>query len=180
YTFYDIDVIDSELRSIGVELIAGLRIPIRRTKLFDYIDARSHSYQLGKNADYIIHCDDDFIFTDGKSTKDYRWSSGARYADCIRYLENNEACGAVICKGFLGGSHLGRKIVPMVGGFYETGLGVVLRGRNRTYPHLIDPLFTALGTGEDAALPITVMLHGYYVAKAFNCTTRRDITKKVV
>jgi glycosyltransferase involved in cell wall biosynthesis len=140
--------------------------------------ARTLGFDIVKDCDYIIMCDDDFQFTAG--TKCYPFSAGKRYIDAVEYLESNPACGSVIMKNFMGGSNLGRSIIPMQNGYFETALGAVVRGKDRPYKDIIDPYFLMPGVGEDVAIFITPIMNGYYVAKARNTPTKKDVTKKVL
>lgn len=81
--------------------------------------------------------------------------------------------------GFLGGSNHGRQVIPIFGGFFETALGVVLRGKNRGYKDLIDPRLKVIGGGSDPALFTTAVANGYYVAKTFNTPIVKEQNKKI-
>ena len=142
--------------------------------------ARMHSFQMATDADYLIMCDDDFRFRDGKSTHHFQWSAGERYLDAIEYLKNQKSCSAVFMKGYLGGLPSGRWILPMCSGFYETGLGIVIPGKSRPYKHIIDPQFLVTGAGEDTAIAITGIMQGYYPAKALNTAATKKPTKKML
>lgn len=179
YTDFDLERIGEGLPR-QVSFLAKGRKKFKDNSLFDYCGARLHSYSLDLEADYIISCDDDFRFTDGQSTNLYKWSSGERYMDCCKYLEQQKSCGIVLTKGFLGGVPSGRWILPMSGGFFETGTGIVIRGWERPYQDIIHPRLKVPGVGDDIAVSMTSMLHGYYVAKALNTTTLKDHTKKII
>ena len=135
---------------------------------------------MASDADFIIMADDDFRFTDGQSTNHYKWTAGERYMDAVKYLQAQKSCACVYMKGFLGGVPYGRWILPMDGGFYETGMGIVMRGKGRPYKNIIDKQFLVPGGGEDTAIAITGIMHGYYPAKALNATVQKDATKKII
>jgi len=182
YEAVSLDTIRNWLPTI-VELRTAYRkrmIIFDREPVFHYTDARLHVFSLLdlRQVDYLIVCDDDFKFTNGQSTNLYKYSSGERYMDCFQYLETNPACGCIIAKHHLGGGGMGRKIVPMMSGFFETARGIILRGRNRSYSDIIDPRLIAPGIGEDVSISITPIINGLYTAKAMNTTTHKKPTTK--
>jgi hypothetical protein len=146
--------------------------------LFNFVEARIHSLSLvNQMSDYIIWCDDDFRFKSG--TPSMKCNAGARYQDAIDYMEANPSCGIVQMTGFLGGAPFGRKVIPTFGGFMETALGLVLRGKKRGYKDLIDPRLKIIGGGSDPAVITTAVANGYYIAKTFNTPIDKDHTKKL-
>lgn len=149
------------------------------TGRFHYYKSRMHSFSTAEFCDYLIMVDDDIVFTDGKQTKKYKWSAGERYIDAVKYLENNSNCGIVYMKSYLGGASLGRKFIMMRGGFFDTGLGVVFRGKSRKYKNIIDDIFNVPGGCVDTSIGISAIMNGYYAAKTFNTTAKKDQTKKM-
>lgn len=146
--------------------------------IFNYAKARMHSFGLiEEDTDFLIMIDDDFMFTAG--TENSRYSSGDRYMDGVRYLKTHRDCGIILNKGFLGGSPYGRTIVAMDKGYFDTGLGLIVRGKDRAYENIIDRELWLPGAGEDVAVCFTAMAAGNYCAKAFNNPTRKDQTKKL-
>jgi len=128
---------------------------------FCFATARLQSFELApKNSDYIIMCDDDFRFTKGSANN--RYSASERYKDAILYMEKNPECSAVYMKGFLGGVPYGRKVLPMVDGFYSTGKGIIIKSKNRKYDNIINPEYVVPGVGEDSAIAITAYENGCY------------------
>jgi len=178
YTNKDLREIRAMLPQANIGFMTEPR-KVPKGPLFNFVEARIHSLSLVNGmSDYIIWCDDDFRFTDGASTK-LGLTAGQRYQDAIDYLEANPACGIVQMTGHLGGSQFGRKVIPIFGGFMETALGLVLRGRKRGYKDLIDPRLKVIGGGSDPAVMMTAVANGYYIAKTFNTPINKDHTKKL-
>jgi glycosyltransferase involved in cell wall biosynthesis len=163
----------------GAKLIAGAR---RKDsgRLFNATNARNHAFDLAKGYDFLVMADDDFMFKPANKKNVFKISAGDRFGDAIEYMQKNKGCGCVLMKGFRGGDKLKRKIIPMLGGYYETALGVVLRGKGRPYKDLLYPPLNMPGIGEDVVVCITPFIHGQYTAKALNTPVKKDVTKKVV
>lgn len=133
--------------------------------------ARIESEGLNYDREYIVICDDDCNFKLKTAKSEY--SAGDRIMDCIEYLANNPDCGIIHMNGFFGGAgkgyNHGRKIISaMGGGYYATGLGMVLRGRKYRGYDLILPELRAYGATEDVMISFTAIANGYYAAKTFN------------
>jgi len=145
---------------------------------FHLAAARDYCFKMAHDCDWIIVADDDFRFTPG--TELYPWKAGERYIQAAQYMEANKDCGSIYMKGYLGGAKAANQINVMPSGYYETGMGIMLRGHeHRDYPSLITPEFMRYGTGSDAVVGLVAFLNGYYPAKTLNMAVNKDPSKKV-
>jgi hypothetical protein len=165
----------------GLELHVTFIPPVYNKELgvIDMLTARRavlSMVELEKDNDYIFWCDDDMRFANG--TRSYlRASSADRIYDSACYLDDNPNCGIVQHMTFFGGSQAALKIMPVKSGYFETGIGFLMRAND--LPH-IDPRFNFLGAGCDVIVYLTKIMNGYYVARNYNNPTRKRPTKQVV
>ena len=125
--------------------------------------------------DYVFWCDDDFRFANGSRSYLHASSCDRIYDSCC-YLDDNPGCGIVQHMTFFGGSQAGLKIVPVKGGYFETGIGFMMRGREPPY---IDERYNFCGAGNDVSVFITKIVNGYYIARNYNNPTRKKPTNQV-
>lgn len=117
--------------------------------------------ELMPDADAYICADDDMIFRTG---------SNERYWRCADYLTDNEACGAIMCMGALGGHAKGTKIHPSPegAGWWWTNRGLFLRRIARTAWLFCPPDAHDMPGGYEECYAVYSRINrGYYPAKTY-------------
>lgn len=135
---------------------------------------RNQSFMISSDADFYIVADCNFEFSYG--TKQYPYSSGERYIECLRYLNYFQKCGFVMCEGSLGGSVQKTEISSTKTGLFATTRGIVVR--NIGWEKLFKDTTHLIGGLEESVLCYHLIEEGFYPAKQFNNPTRHKAKKK--
>jgi hypothetical protein len=140
------------------------------------INARRESLKIAdeKKPDFIFWVDDDMRF--GGPSKSWGEDSAQRMIASMDYLDANLNCGLIQHMSFLGGTPAGLEIKPARSGYWETALGLMMRGCEWPY---IDERFNFRGAGSDVSLFISYVVKGYYIARNYNNPTKKKASNKV-
>lgn len=158
----------------AIRVIEGNGFEVRRTftggwdKPIEIMAMREEAALLGEDCDAYLLCDDDFKFSSG--TPQQKKSSGMKYLDCINFLEENERCGVITVKGFLGGYQWGEDIKRVWHDMYSTNRGLFLR-KIEGFNIAPEETLVIRGGLEESIAVFARLERGYWPAKQMNNPT---------